>query len=226
MQPVVRADEQVGGRWIGCNDREVGRTRDIACPTGIGNTDAVAFRPCRALRSRDARYEEHRAAVAGDTLHQPDTPTTQPEMHEIRVFGAPRVLADARKARADTRKLAERATNLIDHVRRLGAQPTATRGRVAPPERHLGVGVGKQRDVQQECREARLADGSAAHDARQQRLARSESEFATDQVHHSGTLRGGEHATRLGRVACERFLTKHVLALGEIPEMQRMTVLL
>ena len=69
--------------------------------------------------------------------------------------------------------------------------------------------------MQQECGEARLADRSAAHDARQQRLARSESEFATDQVHHSGALRGGEHDARLGRVACERFLTKHVLALGD-----------
>ena len=104
---------------------------------------------------------------------------------------------------------------------RVRAEPTATLGRVAPPERHLGVGVGKQRDVQQERRKSSLADGAAPHDARQERLSRSKTEFATDEVYDLGALRGDEQHSSLGRVARERLFTQDMLVRSHGVEHER-----
>ncbi len=212
VQQVVRGDQEIGRRRSRRRNRELGRTRNISGAAGVGDAYAVAFGPCCSLRSRDPRHEQHRTAIAGDALQHTDTPVAQPEVHEVRILGTPRVFPGMRQARAHARELTEHGVDLIDDVRRLRAEPPAALRRVAPPQRHLGIGSGEQRDVQHERSEARLADRAAAQDTREERLSRRESEFRTHQMHDTGALRGSEQTARLGCIARERLLAQDVPA--------------
>jgi hypothetical protein len=131
------------------------------------------------------------------------------------------VVTDVRQARGHGHELADRGADLIDHVRGVRAEPTAPLRGIAPPRRHLRIGVGEERDMEQERREARLADRAGADRPGEQRLPRSEPELGAEEVHDAGLLGCSEKRARFRRVAREGFLAQHVPARADRLQHER-----
>ena len=160
VHPVVRGHEQVGGRRVGRREHEILRRIDDPAPGRVGHRDGVALDPCRAAPSPRSRVvTKIGTEVPGAALDDAVDPGSQPEADAVAVLGRPTVRARGSGAPRSTPSNSPRVLRIWSTTWGACApsQPAALRA-VGPPVGHLRAGMREQRHVQQERREARLAD--------------------------------------------------------------------
>nr|WP_262982504.1 hypothetical protein [Rhodococcus sp. MTM3W5.2] len=175
---------------------------------GVEHLVAV-YRQC-AECARDAGGHQQRPPRADRALQHAVDSGRGAEVHGEGVLRALPTIGDDRQPGADHLEFAQGATDLVDHVSALRAEPAAATTRVGPPAGRLAALGGEQRQMHEEGGEPRGADRPVADLPGKQRLWARVAELGADHVHDVGLLGGGQHRPSLGQVCRERLLAHHM----------------